>query len=249
MSENLISVIPFTVHSFQADVNANARISALFNFMQEAAWQSAESLGFGFNDLMAHNLIWVLSRQYLRIQRLPKWGEDIRIKTWPSGQEKIFCYRDYELLDSEDNILLQSTSAWFAVNVENRRPQRTSTFYPETASDFPAKIFPDRSFQKLSWDSEDVLSNTLSVGFQDLDVNDHANNTRYIDWLMEGLPLQFLKSHFLAELEMNFLAEAVYQDRIAILQSADGLEHYNHRLRREADGTELFRAQTRWQSL
>lgn len=247
MSENLISVVPFTIHSFQADMNANARISALFNFMQEAAWQSAEKLGFGFNDLMAYNLIWVLSRQYLRIHRLPKWGENIRIKTWPSAQEKIFCYRDYELLDSQDNVLLQSTSAWFAVNVDNRRPQRTSTFYPETDGDFPAKIFPERSFQKLSWETEDELTNTLAVGFQDLDVNDHANNTRYIDWLMEGLPLPFLKNHFLTELEMNFLAEAVYQDKIAILQSTDGLQHYNHRLQREKDGTELFRAQTHWQ--
>ncbi len=247
MSENLISEIPFTIHSFQANVNANARISALFNFMQEAAWQSAEKLGFGFDDLMAHNLIWVLSRQYLRIHRLPKWGENIRIRTWPSGQEKIFCYRDYELLDSEGDILLQSTSAWFAVNVANRRPQRTSTFYPAAAGDFPAQIFPERSFQKLSWETSEELANSLTVGFQDLDVNDHANNTRYIDWLLEGLPLSFLKSHFLTEMEMNFLAEAVYQDKIKILQSAAGQQNYNHRLLREADGTELFRAQTRWQ--
>ena len=69
-----------------------ATLSSLANWLQEAAGQSASSLGFGEETLTDMGLTWILTRLVLRIRRLPTSCEAIRVHTWPSLLDR-FGYR------------------------------------------------------------------------------------------------------------------------------------------------------------
>jgi medium-chain acyl-[acyl-carrier-protein] hydrolase len=89
------------------------------------------------------------------------------------------------------------------------------------------------------------------VRFRDLDINQHVNNTSYVEWILESIPAAVKKDAVLSELEINFLAESFVHDRIIANCMSQGPNHrlYHHGLYREQDGQELVRARTVWQPL
>ena len=82
----------------------------------------------------------------------------------------------------------------------------------------------------------------------DLDINQHANNVNFVKWVIEGLPTAILNKAVLTELEINFMAEAFYADRViaGCAPANSGNSEFLHRLTRQQDGRELARAVTKW---
>ena len=77
-----------------------------------------------------------------------------------------------------------------------------------------------------------------------IDGNGHVNNVRYIEWVLNHLPLVFHRTHVLTALEVNYLAEAVYGHAVSIASAEAGPHHYVHTIR--AGDRELFRARSFW---
>lgn len=54
------------------------------------------------------------------------------------------------------------------------------------------------------------------VCYSDLDVNDHMNNCRYLEWAADLLPSAFHKSHDLKDVTMCYLGEAREGDELTL---------------------------------
>ena len=65
----------FTVRSYQTDLNARMKPSAILEVMQEAAGQHSERLGLGRSALLAKNTAWVLTRVEVDMDRYPAFEE------------------------------------------------------------------------------------------------------------------------------------------------------------------------------
>lgn len=231
-----------TICSYDVDPRLTARLPALCGFMQEAAYHHAEHLGLGYSHLMPKNLGWVLARQRIEISQLPTWGDVVKLRTWPSGRDRLFFHRDFEITDGAGNLLLLASTAWFVIDVEKR--QRVgSDFYLD--SDLPEvgnKVFDSKLGRLKSCGCEGDESITVNYG--DLDMNGHVNNVRYIEWVLNNLPLEFHQAHDLLTLEVNYLAEAVYGHSVSVCSNETEPLHFNHGIL--ADGTELFCARSVW---
>ena len=55
----------------------------------------------------------------------------------------------------------------------------------------------------------------IQVSYGDLDMHNHVNNLKYVEWMINWLPLEFLRTHILKEIEVNYMSEASYRDEIA----------------------------------
>lgn len=237
----------YRVHSYEVDSKGRAALSALGNYMQESAWRHAERLGLGFSQLSRKNLSWVLSRQRMVIDAFPKWGDTIKVMTWPTGHDRLFCYRDFKLLDAADGVIGKATTAWFAIDMASRRPQRADTYFHLRIPAGVEQVFSDKLGKLPAPDATD-FTGRVRVGYRDLDVNGHVNNTRYMDWLLAGLALDFLKAHTLKELEINYLSEALYDDEISIRREERRDLLFSHSLTRGQDHMEICRAATGWRA-
>ncbi len=235
----------YKVHSYEVDLNARATLPALCRFMQESAWNHAEHLGFGYTHLAAQDLIWILSRQVVEMTRYPKWGDTITVQTWPSGLEKLLCYRDFRLFDAEGSVLGLATTTWFAVDVHSRRPQRSSRYFDYQLPVDCEQVLEDRPPKLNSLQFGDV-SREIEVGYHDMDVNGHVNNVRYLEWMLESCSLDFLKSHHLSRLEINYLGEATCGETISASLNNTGETGLEHGLSKASDNTELSKARTFW---
>jgi len=246
-NKNFISVWQddYKVHSYEADFKGNATMQILCQFMQESAWNHAEHLQVGFSHLIKKNLIWVLSRQAVKILSYPKWGDKIKIHTWPSGKDRVLCYRDFKIFDAKDNVIGLASTTWFVIDLQSRRPQRADSYITLNVEKDVERVFPDFP-PKLEPLESANKSGTAQVSYSDLDVNDHLNNVKYIEYIMDSLPFDFVKSHELKELEINYLNEAQHNNIVKVMFENKNPQQFLHSLSRENDNTELCRARTIW---
>jgi acyl-ACP thioesterase len=218
--------------------------------MQEAASRHAEALGVSIQQLLADNYTWLLSRLKIKISSFPVWQDWINIRTWPSGAQRLFALRDFELQDINNQVVAAAVSAWLVLDVEKRRPVRIGPFVERLKPLEGDHILPD-TLAKLPGRAFRAHGKKFVVRHRDLDINQHVNNASFVEWLVESIPIGILNSSVLAELEINFLAEAFYEDHILAAchpQDSPNTEFY-HSLIRQQDGQELARARTVWRKI
>jgi acyl-ACP thioesterase len=177
----------------------------------------------------------------------PKWGDTIQVHTWPTAKDKLFCYRDFRISDSADSIIGEATTTWFVIDLASRKPQKTDSYFHADLPEDVEPVFPGK-LPKLHPVSSAVNSRFVQVTYGDLDINGHVNNVRYIDWILNGLPFDYLKTHALKELEINYLSEASFGDEILVSSEKKEDSDFFHSLIRNRDKTELCRARTAWES-
>jgi len=246
--ENLKRSDNYRIHSYEIDLSKQLRFSSLNRYMQESAWKNAEQLGFGFTALMSKNIAWVLTRMIVTIDRMPGWNEGLRIDTWPSGREQVFAYRDFQFFDQKELELGRATTSWCVIDINTRRPIPVDQAFDVLLPDYPNHMFADRPGKVA--DLKDIHSNWLTlVGYQDLDVNEHVTNSRYIDWIFETFDLDFLKARSVKQLEINFLAEATFGKEVFVQTEKLSDSEYLHRISQKETGIEICRAKTVWTSL
>jgi acyl-ACP thioesterase len=255
---SLISTVVFPVHTYELDPAKRLSIPALAGFLQEAAGHNAHGLGFSPMQLLEQDRTWVLSRLRIRLRDLPGWQAQVTVQTWPSGLDRLFALRDFRIL-SEGREIGAAVSAWLVLEANNRRPIR-----PESVRDWREIIHPERSIALglerlpgVEGRTPPLQERELPVRYADLDMNLHANNTRYVEWLLEAVPLEVLRERRLAELDIDFLAEAGHGERVLSRAyeaeptaggppAPGGGLAFRHTLLRQGDGRELGRARSAW---
>lgn len=240
----------FQIRSYEVDCHNRLSILALFSFMQEAAGKHAAALGVSIHQLRSENFTWLLSRLKIRIASYPGWNDHIHVSTWPSGTQQLFALRDFAINDSHDRIIAAAVSAWLVIDLQKRRPVRIAPFVERLKPVEGSHIMPDR-LDKLPALSRHEHERNFAVRYSDLDINQHVNNVRFVEWVIEGVPPAVLKTSVPVEIEINFLAEAFYEDHI---QSGcccidPNTSELLHRLTRRQDGRELARARTVWREV
>lgn len=202
--------LPFQVGSYQVHPDGKISLTSLADFLQEIAWRHADSADFGRN-LMESNLMWVLSRLDIRVEKSPTWGEKIQAFTAGRGADKLFAFREFLILDSNGEVLVKAMSSWLLLHTETKRTQR-----PEVA--LPAHLFdptqkPDWQPEKIRIHGGEIYQETLKVRYSDLDLNNHVNNTSYILWVENILR----ENNFSAnELLINYQAECILGDEVSL---------------------------------
>jgi len=240
----------YQIRSYEVDCHHRLSVLSIFNFMQEAASRHAEALGVSIQQLLSENYTWLLSRLKIKIASFPSWKDQIRVSTWPSGAQRLFALRDFELKNNNDQAVAAAVSAWLVLDVKKRRPVRIGPFVERLRPLEGEHILPD-ILDKLPGLEFRTYEKRFVVRYRDLDINQHVNNVSFVEWLVESIPSGTLNASVLTELEINFLAEAFYEDHILSAShpqdSNDAVFH--HSLIRQQDGQELVRARTKWRKV
>jgi acyl-ACP thioesterase len=86
------------------------------------------------------------------------------------------------------------------------------------------------------------------IKVSDIDVNLHTNNVQYLKWVCDNYDLDFVMNNFPQSAEINYLAESVFEEEIAIKTSVDkeNSTFYNHSILRVKDNKELCRVRIAW---
>jgi medium-chain acyl-[acyl-carrier-protein] hydrolase len=224
------------------------RLIALLDCMQEAAGIHADRLGAGIRVLMEKGLTWVLARLHVRCESLPPAGHDVQVSTWPAGRKGVLALREFRLAGDSDGEIMRATSAWILLGVASRRPVRLDPHLP-VFTRHPGRMIED-DFSPLPV----VESNGHPPAFRavaaDIDINNHVNNTVYLEWALRAVPAEIRSARRLTVLEAAFLGEALLDDDVLCHTQRleeDGGTILLQRLQHARSGRELTRLRLRWE--
>jgi medium-chain acyl-[acyl-carrier-protein] hydrolase len=237
----------YRVRGYECDVGGVASPASICNYLQETAGNHADHLGWALDYLHEHNRAWVLARLHLFLHRRPRWRDRVTVSTWPSGALRAYALREFRIGDADGAELGVATSGWLLIDATSKRPQRPFGGIAEIARTTPPRTVVD-GFERLD---EAVVASEPALqraSHSDLDVNGHVNNVILIRWALDALPVETLACTELAELEVEFRAEAIAGDVVAahVTARADDGGAFGHRLVRETDGVVLASLRTRW---
>lgn len=237
----------FQAPGFGSDPNKKLRIPTLLRQMQEAALTSTQRLGVSAFDLAPHALGWVLLGQNMRLFRRPEMGETFEVVTCPVGFERVFTYRDFHVLDTNGQHLAVSSTTWMLMNLHKRRMATLPDWIRKMHHEVPPtdQHLPKAKYKLIPFD-EVLYTKTFRVDYHHLDSNGHLTNAVYSEWMLEGLPYDFLLHSTLTDLEIQFKQEAHYGDILRVNIGKGHAGYYQHGLFKE--NTLLASMQTQWMS-
>lgn len=242
----------FTIYAFQEGEAGFADVQALCRYMQEAAGRHAAKLGLSVARLQDEGVAWVLARMRIALRRLPAVHETILVETWPVGVDGVQFRRDYIVRDTQGHELARAVSYWVVVSLETRRIGRVPDFIARVALDNTTTALDDPKPRYTQAGPEhEQCSFRARLG--DIDRNQHVNNVRLMDWVLESVPDAVRQEGALVDIDLAFRAEAYRGDRVSARAVPEGdgyggqrTHSFCHSLVRMGDGRELVRARSIW---
>jgi acyl-ACP thioesterase len=180
----------FQVRSFDIGLNRKMRISSICGYFQEVAGRHATHLDVGYKFVQKEGMVWVLSKLHMDILKLPEWGQEFCLETWPLGNERIFYRREYRLSSGNDT-LIAATSRWILLDLKSRKPRiiaLNEDILKANEGKYILQMLPD-GFPELTA----AETGTHIVRYSDLDQNRHVNNARYVEWIFDILDLDLVE--------------------------------------------------------
>lgn len=230
-----------------ADAGADGflKLPSLLQMLQEAATEHAEILGVDFKTLKPAGLGWALSKIYVEIERLPKWGERVGIKTWASDRDSIATYREFEAFSSGGRPLFTARSQWLLFDFRSRRLARM-----DRIGDFariPGRRANSEDFSERPKAPSPESPHAISrdAGICDIDLNGHVNNSVYMAWALDALP--DMPQKFPRRLSISFLEEVRPHAEIRSVCEISG-NISSHSIFSADTGRECARANVEWAS-
>jgi len=209
----------FTIKAFDCCPDGRVKPNVLMQYLQEAAARHAEQLGVGFADLGQRNCFWVLANFRLEVTTLPRWRDDVTVKTWPSGCTRLTASREFVGENTDGHEFFRAASEWMILDKQSGRPKNLTRLDLHLPPSGPKALAAE--LQRLQPAEGYTRVDSLRVPFSSLDFNGHVNNTEYIRWALDGL---YSLQHVVPEIRLiqaTYLAEVFESDEIEILVATD----------------------------
>ncbi|MGN0213761.1 MAG: acyl-[acyl-carrier-protein] thioesterase [Muribaculaceae bacterium] len=215
-------------------------ITLLLTRIIEVATEHADIWGVGYSTLITSNESWVLSRVSIEMTKLPPVNKKYIFTTWIESYNRHFSQRNFEISDDEGNILGYARTVWVVINSETRESVDISKFnyMTEVISQHPCPIEPQSRLKPVS----DGSVGHYNFKYCDLDINQHVNSVRYVELLMNQLPLSTYHANMVKRFEIAYIRECRYAEDVTIrvdnstndvrleITDADGNSHCRARI-------------------
>lgn len=211
----------FHIASYQTDVTARIKPSAILEMMQEVAGAHAEALGVGRSSFTPRNLAWVLTRVEVCMERYPLSSEVVTVETFPMPNRRVFFPRYYLFRDSEGKQIGCAGSLWVILDVTTRKMANASeivALMPDNSA-LTAPMGMPATVEEVGGKLQEAFRTPV---YTDLDMNGHVNNTRYLDWCCNELGIDTMRRSTLRQFAVNFNQEILPGQVIRTALHRDG---------------------------
>jgi acyl-ACP thioesterase len=202
------------INFLQCAPNGLLNYTDLCHLLQLTAAEHAESGGISFTDMQEFHQAWVLSKMRIEIETLPKWRDIITIKTWIVSLENSRSTRVLEVYNRGKKIISCETF-WVVINTKIRRPENLALPH-EHFQKYPEKFVTQERVKKIKIPQDSEIIGQHKVVFSDLDVVNHVNNVKYLEWCLDCVSTDLLLHHTFKSLDLNFVNELILAEEVQI---------------------------------
>ena len=198
--------------------------TSILSFLENNAGKHSSKIG---KNLISENCTWMLLSWKVEIIKRPKFNDIIRVKTWSRKIEKFYAYRDFEVFNSQGELVAVASSKWVYIDIEKRKiikvPQEVADSYDsenvfafgEEESEF-SKLKEPETYEK---EIEFFITRNM------IDTNKHLHNIYYLDIVKEVLPQELYEGHEFDYFEIMYKKEIKYGEIPKVFYVKQDNEH------------------------
>ena len=169
----------------------------IIEIFMECAIKHCKHVGYDVFKMHRDGISWVLRGGNYIINKIPKYSDKIKIKTWISKWGTFQGFREFILTDLNDKVLVSCSSVWAMFDIVKRIPHKVEEIF-KSKWNYNELTATDVVLPKQPFEFQDVIcKKDIKVMRRDIDTNMHVHNLSYIDWVFETLPKEYLSKNLL----------------------------------------------------
>ncbi len=228
----------FMVPSYMLDSYVQLTPVCLMAELQEVAASHCSVFKLSGIDLKPLNLFWVLSRMHVQIERIPLWHEKLTVRTWEKPHSYISQPRDFQVLDEQGNVIVRAASIWAIIDAKSK-PQKLEDFDMDIRTPIDEDALTTKAFPRMPAAPKLENPTFKTVLHSDIDLNEHVNNTKYLQWVLDEWGHDFCMQHPIEEISIHFISQLWPGNQYYISQQQINEHEWKHTIYAQDDHREV----------
>ena len=208
-----IDRISFLADTFLVDKSGRVRPTTLCCYMISCALRHAEVRGFGSTS----SLGWVLARMALHIERVPMQNERFYIETWVRNLYHGFTDRCVRVVDEEGNEIASMLTTLAMIDLKTRSSVDLNGDIGVRLNEcmLPDEPLAIKRIPPINRVPVEEVAFRRTPKYSDIDINGHMNSIRYLDHILDYLPVEYMNSHNLTDFVVAYMKEGDATEELA----------------------------------
>lgn len=224
-----------------------AMSTTILTLLEETAADHCYSINHSLYNLKDQNIGWVLLSGVMKMERYPKYKEKITIRTWLSSYSTVKGFRENIIFDEKGNVIGVARGQWVFFDILRRRPIQIFDDIKEKWSFYPEECIRHDIKKKIETIASGSYTKEFKINRFDVDSNQHVNNIRYLQWMLESIPDEIVDNYYLHTIDGRFIAEAQYGDTIMSFTERGFQDNsFSHSIKTKNNNTFCAAAKTIW---
>ena len=205
-------------------------LKSLIKYLQDAAGEHSDLAGYGISNIEKTHLAWLVLNWKVKMISHPHYNEEITIKTWARRLEKVYSYRDFEILDSNNNLFAIASSKWLLVDSNTKKIKHITEDIVNSYGLNNKAVFNVNLDEKPKVPENNSLNFTYKVQRRDIDTNHHVNNGQYVRmataYLPDDFPVREMRAEYRRQAKLGDMIQPMRYEMedgyLVVLQDPEG---------------------------
>ncbi|KRL31903.1 acyl-ACP thioesterase [Companilactobacillus paralimentarius DSM 13238 = JCM 10415] len=212
--------VPYYFVNFTGDI----RLSALIDIMLLTSEKQLHQADADSTEMVMNNgLGWVVVQYHMDINQMPHLGQKLKVTTQATSYNKYFFYRDFWVEDMDGNVMVKAQSAFVLIDIKERKIVSAAD---RLENKFGAEeVNRIQRFARLRVPEDYDFKQPQHIGYYNIDVNKHVNNSYYFDWMVDTLDTDYIASHHLKSMDIKYEKELNLESEPLSFAKVDSENH------------------------
>lgn len=212
--------VPYYFVNFTGDI----RLSALIDIMLLTSEKQLHQADADSTEMVVNNgLGWVVVQYHMDIKQMPRLGQKLKVTTQATSYNKYFFYRDFWVEDMDGNVMVKAQSAFVLIDIKERKIVSAAD---RLENKFGAEeVNRIQRFARLRVPDDYDFKQPQHIGYYNIDVNKHVNNSYYFDWMVDTLDTDYIASHHLKSMDIKYEKELNLESEPLSFAKVDSENH------------------------
>lgn len=195
------------------DRNNKLTIKAFMSFLEDAGGIHSDLVGYGLYDIEKTKLNWMIISWKIKFLKKPVYNETIKVVTWSKGIQRLYAYRDFEVYNSNQELIAIASSKWVLVNMETKSITSPDEKLIKAYQSEDKSVMDIKELSKLKEPAQYTNITENYITREMIDINNHVHNLEYLDLGYSSLPDEVYYTDF-QEIEIMYKKEIKFGEKV-----------------------------------
>jgi len=208
----------------EVDTKLNMKFTGILEAFQEVATIQFENMGFGIRNRNEDTPAVIILDSKVNIKRVPKWNETITVRTWCNELNRIYCYRNFEILDEQQNVIVTGLNKLVLLDLTSRKIKRIDEKVKQDI-ELNDKFLYDNNIKSIEIPEGEGTETIQIIRNKDIDINGHVNNVSFVEIALNALSREQYKNLDKMNLDVSYKKECKNQQKLRCIVHENNNEY------------------------